>query len=274
LKVRALIAFALVLGVLAVLPEVAMAKPPRCFGVPATKVGTARAETIVGTPRRDVIVGKGGKDAILGRGGRDLICAGRGSDLVDGMAGRDRVKGGAGQDACSARKSAEHQLHIGCELHMTPPPPGGSDGPRRDPTSGLVQLTRSKSPRAPAGTNPTPGKPTCSTSEIDLDLVSVSGAYTVPAYVSVRPYFYKWGASGWQFIGYNDWIQIDNVGYSPDFTFQFMPRLTADRGYWYVGYEWWWWNGQSWTAQTFTPVRTYRSFFGPFPVDYSYCITT
>lgn len=69
---------------------------PRCQGVRATIVGTAKADHLVGTPKRDVIVGLGGRDRIEGRGGNDLVCGGDGADRIDGGAGDDRLFGQRG----------------------------------------------------------------------------------------------------------------------------------------------------------------------------------
>ncbi len=71
---------------------------PRCFGKPATVVGTNRRDVLRGTNRRDVIVARGGDDRIFGRGGNDLICAGAGRDVVRAGAGKDRVQGNGGKD--------------------------------------------------------------------------------------------------------------------------------------------------------------------------------
>lgn len=72
----------------------------RCFGKPATLVGTARANVLRGTRLADVIVGLGGNDAITGLAGNDLICGGDGTDKLDGGAGSDRLDGGVGSDTC------------------------------------------------------------------------------------------------------------------------------------------------------------------------------
>jgi uncharacterized delta-60 repeat protein len=64
----------------------------RCFGHPATIVGTRRREVLVGTRHRDVIVGLGGNDKIRGRGGNDLICGGSGKDFIVGGPGRNRIR--------------------------------------------------------------------------------------------------------------------------------------------------------------------------------------
>ena len=69
-----------------------------CLGLPATIVGTGRADTLVGTPARDVIVGLGGPDLVRGRAANDRVCAGRGADTVVGGRNSDRVEGGRGRD--------------------------------------------------------------------------------------------------------------------------------------------------------------------------------
>ena len=79
--------------------SVAVAAPaPRCGGLRATKVGTARKNTLRGTPRRDVIAGLGGNDVLIGLGGNDVICGGGGADRLLGGAGKDRLLGQGGKD--------------------------------------------------------------------------------------------------------------------------------------------------------------------------------
>jgi Ca2+-binding RTX toxin-like protein len=78
------------------LAPAASAGTPRCFGRPATIVGTAHADEIAGTNRGDVIVGLGGPDTIDGGGGPDLVCAGSGEDVVFGGPGDDRIRGDRG----------------------------------------------------------------------------------------------------------------------------------------------------------------------------------
>ena len=87
---------ALALG--AVTSPVAHAAVPRCLGVKATIVGTARADVIKGTARADVIVGLGGSDTIKGLGGNDRICGGPGKDTLVGGAGYDVLFGDIGND--------------------------------------------------------------------------------------------------------------------------------------------------------------------------------
>jgi Ca2+-binding RTX toxin-like protein len=81
-----------------VAPTEAGAGTPRCFGRPATIVGTGASETLRGTPRADVIVGLGGGDLLDGRGGNDLICGNGGADVLLGGAGSDKLSGGAAND--------------------------------------------------------------------------------------------------------------------------------------------------------------------------------
>jgi Ca2+-binding RTX toxin-like protein len=81
---------------------------PRCFGKPATIVGTRKSDFIKGTAGNDVIVGLGGSDHIVGKGGIDRICGGDGSDqeLVGGP-GRDWIFGGAKYDSISGGKGSD-----------------------------------------------------------------------------------------------------------------------------------------------------------------------
>jgi hypothetical protein len=85
-------AIVLVIGILVVPASAAV---PRCFGEPATIVGTDGRDRLRGTPGRDVIHGRAGNDNIRGLAGNDLLCGGGGSDLVVGNDGRDRLHGGA-----------------------------------------------------------------------------------------------------------------------------------------------------------------------------------
>jgi Ca2+-binding RTX toxin-like protein len=80
-----------------------------CDGLPATKVGTAAAETLNGTAGVDVIHGLGGNDGVQGLGGNDTLCGGLGNDRLAGAGGNDRMfgqggadnlDGGAGTDSC------------------------------------------------------------------------------------------------------------------------------------------------------------------------------
>jgi Ca2+-binding RTX toxin-like protein len=80
---------------------------PRCFGRPATIIGTPRADFIRGTPRSDVIVGLGGRDDILGLGGNDRICGGGGADDIAGGLGNDRISGGRSWDALGGGGGAD-----------------------------------------------------------------------------------------------------------------------------------------------------------------------
>ena len=77
----------------------AAAAKPKCFGVPATIIGTPDGNDVIdGSEGDDVIVTWGGKDRIRGHGGNDLICAGSGNDRVRGGSGSDRILGGSGND--------------------------------------------------------------------------------------------------------------------------------------------------------------------------------
>jgi hypothetical protein len=80
---------------------------PTCLGLPATKVGTAGANTINGGSGADVIVGLGGNDKIDGKGGKDVICGGPGNDTLTGGPGVDKLDGGDGADVLYARDSVK-----------------------------------------------------------------------------------------------------------------------------------------------------------------------
>ena len=81
----------------------ASAAAPRCFGRPATLVGTPGNDTLRGTAGNDVIVGLAGHDRIDGRGGNHRICAGPGRDTLRGGPGSDRLDGGPGTDGALRR---------------------------------------------------------------------------------------------------------------------------------------------------------------------------
>ena len=70
----------------------------KCFGEPATKVGTNGDDKITGTSGHDVIVTRGGADTVHGEGGFDLICAGPGHDRLFGGPGGEFIFGGEGND--------------------------------------------------------------------------------------------------------------------------------------------------------------------------------
>lgn len=80
-----------------VVPQVAGAKTPRCFGKKATIVSSR--DTVNGTDRADVIVVRNPGGAVVnGKGGNDLICGGRGFDWLKGGPGKDRLKGNGNLD--------------------------------------------------------------------------------------------------------------------------------------------------------------------------------
>lgn len=102
----ALMATAATLAALLAVPFAAeaAAAAPKCFGQPATIVGTMGDDKIKGTPKADVIVAKGGNDVIDGGGGKDRICAGGGADKVRGGVGADWINGGYGADRINGYK--------------------------------------------------------------------------------------------------------------------------------------------------------------------------
>jgi Ca2+-binding RTX toxin-like protein len=69
-----------------------------CGRLPATIVGTDKANTITGTAGQDVIVARGGDDVISGLGGDDIICGGAGDDELRGNSGADILRGEGGDD--------------------------------------------------------------------------------------------------------------------------------------------------------------------------------
>ena len=72
--------------------------PPQCFGVAATKVGTAGNDVLTGTAGVDVIVAGAGDDTVNGLDGNDRICGDAGDDTINGGTGDDFVLGGSAAD--------------------------------------------------------------------------------------------------------------------------------------------------------------------------------
>lgn len=87
--------------------ELPASSAPTCFGMEATIVGTAAADTIEGTGGPDVIVGLAGNDTINGRGGNDRICGGYGRDVINAGVGGDQVQGGGGNDVIQGSLGAD-----------------------------------------------------------------------------------------------------------------------------------------------------------------------
>jgi Ca2+-binding RTX toxin-like protein len=73
----------------------------RCFGRPATIVGTNGADDIRGTPGNDVIVLRGGHDSAGALAGNDRVCGGDGEDTINLGPGADRGSGGTADDGVS-----------------------------------------------------------------------------------------------------------------------------------------------------------------------------
>ena len=110
------VAFVATLGAsLLGIPSSALAATPKCNGLEATIVSSAR--TISGTNGVDVIVVRGtgshtvnsgaGNDFVCGSKGNDRINAGSGNDSVFAGAGKDTISGGAGNDTLSGGTSAD-----------------------------------------------------------------------------------------------------------------------------------------------------------------------
>ena len=94
----------------ATVPSAAALGPPSCLGIPATIVGTNRADTLVGTDGPDVIWAGEGDDTIWAGGGDDLVCAGAGRDTVYGGEGDDHIIGGRGDDLLLGEAGNDHLL--------------------------------------------------------------------------------------------------------------------------------------------------------------------
>jgi Ca2+-binding RTX toxin-like protein len=73
----------------------------RCWGRPATIVGTPGDDQLVGTTGPDVIAGRGGDDFIKGLQGNDLLCGDGGDDFLSGGKGNDRIDSGSGNNGFS-----------------------------------------------------------------------------------------------------------------------------------------------------------------------------
>ena len=111
-------------GTLAAAATLTVAPPlPTCNGLPATIIGTNRADRLIGTPGNDVIVGLSGDDWINGMGGNDTICGGDGNDILVGGAGDDTLYGGAGDDTMYGDLSTTEDdsgAHDGAEHGASP----------------------------------------------------------------------------------------------------------------------------------------------------------
>lgn len=116
----------------------AHAATPRCQGVPATIVGSAKADTLNGTKGRDVIWAGGGNDRVSARGGDDLVCAGGGADDVHAGNGADRILGESGNDELDSSTGHDDVVEGGSGDDVLT---GGSDGARLDGGPGDDELT-------------------------------------------------------------------------------------------------------------------------------------
>lgn len=150
-----------------------------------------------------------------------------------------------------------------------PPPPPSVKGLRQADDRVAV------SPAASATVLPThvTPVPSCALRSITLNGVSMSGAYTNPGWVAFRPHFWVYENGGWQYTGSGDW-EVFLAAADPDFTIQFPPLYTAPRGYWYVGFDWYWANGSVWTDYDFTFATEYTNFYSSgFHSSSWYCST-
>lgn len=84
---------------LAALDPATAAPTPKCHGLKATIVGTAKADRITGTPGDDVIVALGGNDVVDGGDGLDVVCGDGGNDSIHSGPGElGLLYGGTGND--------------------------------------------------------------------------------------------------------------------------------------------------------------------------------
>jgi len=98
-RLRAGVAFYLMVGMLLVIPSsAATAAPQLCGGMPATIIGTSGDDLLKGTESDDVIIGLAGDDRLVGLGGNDTICGKDGDDILVGGPGDDVLLGGDGSD--------------------------------------------------------------------------------------------------------------------------------------------------------------------------------
>jgi hypothetical protein len=111
--------------------------PFRCYGHPATIVGTAGNDILRGTAGPDVIVGLGGDDIIYGGDGDDYLCGDEGSDQLYGGGDSDYLNGGSGPfntlflffgldlgwDRCDAIYIFSGDYPVECEVYGPEPSP-------------------------------------------------------------------------------------------------------------------------------------------------------
>lgn len=96
-----------VLGAPSVDARATGSRPPTCFGLPATVVGTPGSDELTGTDGVDVVVALSGDDTVRTGPGRDLVCLGGGYDYASLDTGADRADGGAGDDTLDGGKGAD-----------------------------------------------------------------------------------------------------------------------------------------------------------------------
>ena len=282
-RVVSLLAAAAVLGALGVAPSKpaeAAAVKRMCKGKVATVIGGPGKNTLLGTDGRDVIHAGGGMDAVWGGGGRDIVCGGRGADVLDGGRGADRLYGNTGIDACFG-EGAEHVNHFGCEAHLPsydavdspdttarnlsslraadPVPAGAPAAPTAATIEPSTPRTRATT-RQQAGHWLVPGSPWCSTQEIRGFPLTISGWYTTPAYVAVRPIVSYMTNAGWTAPSYGEWTIMslpsgNGTAYPAYANYIYtMPRHA--RTHW--GIEAYWWNGFAWVDRQAAIINRYE----------------
>ena len=92
----------------ALVPSMAQAATPKCFGKKATIV--SNKAVINGTKKDDVIVSRStsGFNQISGKGGDDLICGGPSFDFILGGGGNDKMRGNGDLDFLSGDGGNDH----------------------------------------------------------------------------------------------------------------------------------------------------------------------
>ena len=160
---------AVVLVISLLSPSGALAGPV-CDGLPATIVGSSKADVLLGTVGPDVVWAGAGNDRIKGFDDDDILCGGtgedvliggHGDDVLIGGRGADTLRGGGGVDECTgspSQGSCESWNRTSAEPQPAPSPsaapdpsPSASPGPSNSPSP-----QPSPTPGGGSGSNPAP----------------------------------------------------------------------------------------------------------------------
>ena len=246
-----------------------------CKGEQVTIWGGKGPNQLVGTSGRDVIHGGPGSDSVSGASGNDLLCGGPGADLLDGGAGADRLYGNKDVDACFGEDD-EHVNHFGCEAHLPslPQNEAAAAAQRLDapPTQATAAPTGARQAVRTFRISTPPG---CTSGSISNFPTVISGAYTTPSYVVIRPVVSYWSPdnTGWMSWQFGNWQQFtlpsgSGTAYLANVTgYSAMPRFRAS--IWAL--QAMWWNGTTWVDMSTIGIYTYNQ--GSQPVPMSYCTT-